>query len=123
MAAQIRVTTFTIRNWEHNKAEPEVQHLPAIIRFLGTIPFNVGDSFGEMMKTYRYIRGLSIDNLASNLGIDPGTLSRIESGIPPMPCMKRRITKHFHMIISEADRLQSGSVLKERITEATENIK
>ena len=105
VAAQIRVTSFTIRNWERNKAEAEVRHLPAIIRFLGYIPFNVGDSFGEMMRTYRYVRGLSMEKLAIELGIDPGTISRIESGIPPTPSVRRRLEKHIHIIISEADML------------------
>ena len=46
-----------------------------------------------------------MDTLAIELGIYPLTLSRIESGIPPISSVKRRLEKHFHMIISEADRL------------------
>lgn len=64
-----------------------------------------------------------MDKLAIELRIYPRTLSRIESGIPPIPCVKRRITKHFHIILPEADVLQSRPVLKERISEAIENIK
>ena len=46
-----------------------------------------------------------MDNLAIELGIYPRTLSRIELGISPIPSVKRRLEKHFHVIISEADRL------------------
>ena len=46
-----------------------------------------------------------MDKLAIELGNDPRTLSRIELGISPIPSVKRWLEKHFHVIISEADRL------------------
>ncbi len=46
-----------------------------------------------------------MEKLAIELGIDPRTLSRIESGVPPIPSVKKRLEKHYHTIISEADLL------------------
>jgi transcriptional regulator with XRE-family HTH domain len=37
--------------------------------------------FGEKIKQYRIQKGLSLINLAKELGIDPGTLARWERGI------------------------------------------
>lgn len=56
------------------------RHTPKIIRFLGYVPFSVGDSLPEPLKAYRKFRGLSRKKLARILGVDEGTLWRWENG-------------------------------------------
>jgi len=45
-----------------------------------SFPYNKESSLGEAIKGYRLIHGLSQKKLAKNLGIDPTTLARWESG-------------------------------------------
>jgi transcriptional regulator with XRE-family HTH domain len=58
-----------------------VQHIPKIIEFLGSIP-SIGqpESFSEKIFHYRRLKGLSQENLARYLGVDPGTLANWEKG-------------------------------------------
>ncbi len=75
----ICVDKTTIMNWEKGHRIPAIRHIPAIIRFLGYVPFSVGDSLPERLKAYRKIRGLSRKKLARILGVDEGTLCRWET--------------------------------------------
>jgi DNA-binding XRE family transcriptional regulator len=67
---------------ELGKRPPDaaIRHIPATIRFLGYVPFSVGDSLAERLKAYRRIRGLSRKRLARTLGVDEATLWRWETG-------------------------------------------
>ena len=38
VAAEIGVDASSVYNWENGRTEPELRHLPAIIRFLGYDP-------------------------------------------------------------------------------------
>ena len=51
-----------------------------MFEFLGADPFpKEASTFGEQVKLYRRMRGLSIKKLAKEWGIDPTTLARWES--------------------------------------------
>ncbi len=53
---------------------------PKIIEFLGYDPFpEISTTFGQEIKQYRRIKGLSIKKFAKQLGADPTTLARWES--------------------------------------------
>ncbi len=54
--------------------------MPAIIRFLGYIPFEFGGTLPERLIGYRKTRGLSRKKLARILGVDEGTLWLWENG-------------------------------------------
>ena len=59
VAAQLGVTTFTVTNWEINRTVPAVRCHPGLIRFLGYVPFAVGETLPERLRAGRLIRGLS----------------------------------------------------------------
>ena len=80
VAVQIGVDVCTVTNWELNHTVPETQYLPKIIEFLGFMPFSIGASFPERLKSYRMCRGLSQRALALQFGVDEGTLCKWESG-------------------------------------------
>jgi len=69
----------SIYSWENNLSEPAFRYIPKIIEFLGYAPFETSaKSIGEKIIIYRKLRGLSQKQLARQLGIDPGTLSKWE---------------------------------------------
>jgi transcriptional regulator with XRE-family HTH domain len=72
------VTESTVTNWEVNRTTPTLRFLPAIIRFLGYLPFPCGVSIAEQLIVTRRVRGLSREAAARLLGVDPGM--RWESG-------------------------------------------
>lgn len=76
----IGVNPSTIKNWEQGHTEPALRHWPALIGFLGYLPFEVGDTLPERIRAYRKIHGLSKRRLADRLGVDDSTVWRWESG-------------------------------------------
>jgi DNA-binding XRE family transcriptional regulator len=42
-AREIGVHFTTLRGWEDGRRNPTVRHLPAVIRFLGYVPFAEGE--------------------------------------------------------------------------------
>ena len=79
IAEKLGVDETTVWNWESSKTVPLTKHLPAIICFLGYSPFKeTGQSLGERLQAHRRKSGLSQEELAMEIGIDPSTLSRLE---------------------------------------------
>ena len=74
------VTESTAWNWESNTSTPGLQYIPVIIRFLGYDPLSEPDGLGDRLIWNRTRLGLSQKQAAKQLGIDPGTLVRWESG-------------------------------------------
>ena len=91
VAAEIGVTEITICNWETQRAEPAISHLPAIISFLGYTPYRVPGSFGEWLAQCRRSRGLSQEALAKAVKKDEGTIASWERG-DRQPIQKSRMT-------------------------------
>ncbi len=80
-AAQlIGVSTETVRNWELGHTEPALRCWPAIIAFLGFVPFEVGESLGERIVAWRKLNGMPRSELADRLGVDESTVWRWEAG-------------------------------------------
>jgi len=112
VANMIEVSEFTIRNWERGTNEPDVRHIPAIMHFLGYVPFEAGESFHEVMKTYRHVCGLSLKQFAARLDIDPATLSRLEDGISQTKAVLLRLAKYFQVTVDEDEIPDSALCLK-----------
>jgi len=71
----------SIWNWENNYNEPVLKFIPKIIDFLGYVPYDVSKlSFGERIKIIRQSNGLTIRELARELGVDPKTIWNWEKG-------------------------------------------
>ena len=70
----------TVHHWEVKATEPVLRHIPKIIKFLGYNPLPPAQSLAEQIVRYRKTIGLSREQLAKRLGVDPGTLWRWEAG-------------------------------------------
>ncbi len=84
VAEQIGVDVMTIWNWESNESSPQVQFIPAIIKFLGYNPFTLPDQYYQRLVFYRQVRGLTQSRLAKIIGIDPKALGLSERGRRPL---------------------------------------
>src|SRR5262249_48111310 len=80
VAYRIGVDETTICNWETNRTEQNVRHMPRIIDFLGYVPYTSPKSFGEWLKACRTAAGLSQRRLAKSLGMDPTAVRDWENG-------------------------------------------
>ncbi len=69
IARIIGVSESTIWNWEHG-SEPDVKHVPSIIKYLGYVPFDKPENIGisEKLRYYKLINGLTIKQLAKEIG-------------------------------------------------------
>ena len=92
VAKLIGVDATTVFNWEAGRATPELRHMPRIIAFLGYDPSPAPASLPERLVRFRTVRGLSQNDLARMLGVDPTTLSRWETGKKsPIPEHQKRV--------------------------------
>lgn len=74
---QLGVEKDTVTNWETNRTSPSLSHIPKIIKFIGYIPCKTSV---ENIKMSRQHLGISQEFLAKQIGVDPGTLARWETG-------------------------------------------
>lgn len=92
VAHKLKVDVFTLLNWEKNRTEPAVRCWPAIVSFLGYCPYQRAETLGDKLRLYRVHRGFSHEAMAEILGVDPGSISRWETGErKPTTEMRRRI--------------------------------
>lgn len=81
LSLNLNVSDITIYLWEKNKVQPSVVQIPKIIEFLGRDPFKKEtENFGERIREYRRIHGISQKKLAYQLGVDQTTLAGWERG-------------------------------------------
>jgi transcriptional regulator with XRE-family HTH domain len=81
LSLRLHVDDTTIYLWEKNKVRPSLVQIPKIIEFLGRDPFKKETAnWGDKIREYRRVRGLSQKKFAGKLGVDPSTLARWESG-------------------------------------------
>jgi transcriptional regulator with XRE-family HTH domain len=75
VATEVGVTESTVWNWEHG-TEPELAHIPAVIDFLGYVPWEEPkDSVGRLAH-FKRISGLSYERLGKLMGRDPEQLAK-----------------------------------------------
>ena len=80
VAQQLGVNESTYLLWEHDRTFPNIRMWPTVIRFLGYYPFPKPQTLSDRLIAFRRLRGLSIKELARQLGIDEGTLAKWENG-------------------------------------------
>ena len=79
VANVIGVCEDSITLWENNRNEPSIIYYPKIIQFLGYVPFDIDIStLGGQIKLYRYIHGLSQEELALKLNVNESTVFHYE---------------------------------------------
>jgi DNA-binding XRE family transcriptional regulator len=78
--AKSGVDKTSIYNWETNRTKPGLEHMRAIIRFLGFNPMPPSDGWPERLVQHRTALGLSQKEAAHQMGVDPCTLARRERG-------------------------------------------
>src|ERR1019366_2491352 len=94
----IGVCEDSITLWENNRNGPSITYYPKIIQFLGYIPFEVDDStLGGQIKLYRYLHGLSQEELARVLDINESTVFHYENNKhEPSPKPLRKFKSLLH---------------------------
>jgi len=81
-------------DWESGWSRPQFRFYLKIREFLGyELPLPESLTLGWRIKRYRYIRGISQEELARQIGIDPTTLSRLE----------RERCRCFPMVLSKVE--------------------
>ena len=93
VAEKINTTEATIRNWELHHRSTDIRYIPSIISFLGYDPCaRQSGTQGERIIAYRRKVGLTQEQLARQLGIDPETLGRWErEENQPSPKLRKRL--------------------------------
>jgi transcriptional regulator with XRE-family HTH domain len=80
VAEILGVDNTSIHNWERNYAQPRLEYMPAIIRFLGYNPLPPSKTWADRLVHGRKGIGLSQREAAARIGVDMGTLARWERG-------------------------------------------
>ena len=80
VAKKLGVNKATICNWEINRTKPGFEYMPAIMEFLGYNPLPPKDDWAGRLVQGRTALGLSQEQAAQKLRVDPCTLARWERG-------------------------------------------
>lgn len=77
-AKRLGVGATTVANWLKERGAPGLRSWPRVIVFLGCDPRPAAESVGQALVRWRQSRGMSQEELAGQLEVDPGTLARSE---------------------------------------------
>ena len=80
VAERFGVGKGTVHNWEINFSQPDFTYMPAIIEFLGYNPLPPATNMAQRLVRGRTVLGLSQEQAAQKLGVDPSTLAKWERG-------------------------------------------
>ena len=80
VAERIGADKCLINNWEGNHTNPHLQYMPAIIEFLGYNPLPPATNWAERLVRHRKSFGITQEEAARRIGVDPSTLARWERG-------------------------------------------
>lgn len=82
-ARALHVNYWTYLSWETGSRAPTCRYYPAIIGFLGLDPWPAPTSLGDRLRAERLRRGLTLRQLSTIMGVDPGSLGSWEAGHIP----------------------------------------
>jgi len=85
VASLLGVHRGSIQLWEQGRGEQGVRSFPAIIRFLGYVPFECNGTPGGRFAFLRRCSGKTQEELAALAGCNPSSIGRWESGLPGNP--------------------------------------
>jgi hypothetical protein len=71
-AARLGVADYRVINREHNRTEPPVAAIPAVVRFRGYDSFPTPTALAERLLGKRRATGWTIKQAARTVGVDPG---------------------------------------------------
>jgi transcriptional regulator with XRE-family HTH domain len=74
VSATIGVSENTVWNWEHG-IEPELIHVPAVLAFLGYVPWKEPEDPIGRLAYFKKVKGLSFERLGVLMGKDPEQLN------------------------------------------------
>jgi transcriptional regulator with XRE-family HTH domain len=80
VAKRIGVHVASVQNWERNIGIPLPCQIPAVIRFLGYVPFDHDGSSSSRLRWLRICAGWRQDELAAAARCGVSTIARLESG-------------------------------------------
>jgi transcriptional regulator with XRE-family HTH domain len=80
LAQQLGAHEQCVASWERGLREPSIRFWPKLILFLGHDPRPLPETLADRVRHRRIGLGLTIKQLASELGVDPGTLADWEGG-------------------------------------------
>ena len=80
VAHEMKVSEWTLMNWESSETTPRVRYGPRIIDFLGFDPLPDPADFGQEVWKLRWTRGLTQRQLAALLRVDESTVRDWERG-------------------------------------------
>jgi transcriptional regulator with XRE-family HTH domain len=100
VAEIIGVTESTITNWEKHRSEPMLWVIPMVIEFLGYEPGLLStQTFGEQIRAYRRLHGITQEELARQLCVDPATLGRWERDeCKPKSKLKKKLEAFLNVL-------------------------
>jgi transcriptional regulator with XRE-family HTH domain len=105
VAEKLGVDKDSVYHWEKNQYAPSLRVIPRIIQFLDYEPFDYSAmSLGERIVSRRWVRGISQEEMAHELGVDAATLRRWERG------EGKPLKEHVERVNSLFDRSASPSV-------------
>jgi len=106
LAAKLGVYAEAAKNWEESRTVPALKFLPAIYEFLGYCPLRPAGTRGDRLRQVREAAGLSRRELGRRVGLDEGTLLRLERGITRRP--GRRTLLAVASLLAESSKTAPG---------------
>ena len=80
LAKLLGVSSATVLNWERGKTPPLITHMGKVIEFLGYYPFPEPVTISERLLRKRRENGWTIEEAATQIGVDPATWRDWEDG-------------------------------------------
>jgi transcriptional regulator with XRE-family HTH domain len=88
-AHQMGIDTWTYLNWEKDKTKPATARFRPVVAFLGYDPSPEPTTLAGRLEAKRRAWGTTHDQVAEQLGWDPGTLTRYLNGTWPIPVPRK----------------------------------
>ena len=101
VAKIIGTSEESINHWEMNTTEPEIKFYPKIMEFLGYCPIHYAQNVGEILKLHRTHRGLTLEEFAKILQVDPGAFSQWETtGRIPFKKHRKKVENYIKKLLN-----------------------